>query len=132
MYLGGVSMLSQKQLALIHIARNQIDISEEEYRDLLKNNFRVESSKNLTPFQFKKLMEVFENKLGFVKITGELSEAQYKKIRKMCNLLKWNRERINGFVKRQLGESKAIETINKAEANKVIEGLKGVSYGKKD
>lgn len=132
MYLGGVSMLSQKQLALIHIARNQIDISEEEYRDLLKNNFRVESSKNLTPFQFKKLMEVFENKLGFVKITGELSEAQYKKIRKMCDLLKWNRERINGFVKRQLGESKAIETINKAEANKVIEGLKGVSYGKKD
>mgnify|MGYP000001600738 FL=1 len=125
-------MLSHSQLALIHIARSQIDISEEDYRNLLKNNFKVISSKNLTPFQFKKLMEIFENKLGFVRITGELSEAQYRKIRKMCNLLKWNRDRINGFVKRQLGETKAIETLDKSEANKVIEGLKGVSNGKKE
>ena len=77
-------------------------------------------------------MLLFTVKLGFIRITGELSEAQYKKIRKMCNLLKWNRERINGFVNRQLGEHKAIETLNKSEANKVIEGLKGVSNGKKD
>lgn len=125
-------MLTHSQLALIHIARAQIEISEDDYRNLLKSNFKVESSKNLTPFQFKELLEIFENKLGFVKITGELSEGQYKKIRKMCNLLKWNRERINGFVKRQLGEHKAIETLDKSEANKIIEGLKGVSNGKKE
>ena len=125
-------MLSHNQLALIHIARNQIEISEEDYRALLRSNFKVDSSKNLTPTQFKKLMEIFENKLGFVRVTGELSQAQYKKIRKICNLLKWNRERINGFVTRQLGEHKAIETLNKSEANKVIEGLKGVSNGKKE
>ena len=57
----------------------------------------------------------------------------YKKIRKMCNLLGWNRDRINGFVKRQLGEHKAIETLNKSEANNIIEGLKGVNgHGSKE
>lgn len=118
-------MLTRKQLSLIHVAKNQIDLSDENYRTILKNNFRVGSSKDLAPYQFKELMELF-SKLGFKTITGELSQGQYKKIRKMCNLLCWNRDRINGFVKRQLGTQKPIETLSKSEANKIIEGLKGI------
>ncbi len=118
-------MLTRKQLSLIHVAKSQIDLSDTDYRTILKSNFRVSSSKDLTSFQFKELMYLFK-KLGFKTVTGELSQGQYKKIRKMCNLLCWNRDRINGFVKRQLGTQKPIETITKSEASKIIEGLKAI------
>ncbi len=49
-------MLTRKQLSLIHVAKSQIDLSDIDYRTILKSNFRVSSIKNLTFFQFKKLM----------------------------------------------------------------------------
>ncbi len=49
-------MLTRKQLSLIHVAKSQIDLSDTDYRTILKSNFRVSSIKNLTFFQFKKLM----------------------------------------------------------------------------
>ena len=118
-------MLTRKQLSLIHVAKNQIDLSDEDYRAILKN-FKVSSSKDLAPWYFKELMDLFK-KLGFKQLTGDLSQGQYKKIKVMSNILGWNRTRINGFVRRQLGIQKPLETLSRKEANKIIEGLKNLS-----
>ncbi len=121
-------MLTRAEITLIHLAKTQINISDIEYRYILKNTFNVSSSKELNKYQFKELIRIFK-KLGFKNITGTITLGQYKKIKKMMYILGWDRTRINGFVKRQLGKAKAIETLDKKEANKVIEGLKKINGG---
>lgn len=56
-------MIDNNKKAVIHIAKSQTGMTEEEYRALL-SSVGVESSKDLTPESFKKLMKHFE-KIGF-------------------------------------------------------------------
>jgi hypothetical protein len=56
-------MLSKDKLALIHVAKNKLNLSDEDYRSILAG-FGVESSKDLTANQFKAFMESMK-KLGF-------------------------------------------------------------------
>jgi phage gp16-like protein len=56
-------MLSNRQLALIHVAKTRIGMADPEYRALL-SGFGVESSKQLRQGQFDSVMKQFA-KLGF-------------------------------------------------------------------
>jgi len=56
-------MIAKKKLAVIHIAKAQVGMTDEEYRDLL-SGFGVASSKDLKIGQFDKLMARFEA-MGF-------------------------------------------------------------------
>ena len=40
-------MINNKQKAVLHIARAQLGLSEEEYRDILRTHGRAESAKDL-------------------------------------------------------------------------------------
>lgn len=115
--------LSRAQTGLIHVAKNQLGLDDEEYRTLLKDKFNVTSSKELTWQQFKPLMKLFKQ-LGFKQLTGGLTQGQFKKIMAQVKDRNWDRNRLNGFVARQIGVRKAVETLSKAEAIKVIDGLK--------
>lgn len=50
------------QRAKIHIAKNQLGLTDEVYRDILRLNFKAESSSKLSPFQADKLLEIFKAK----------------------------------------------------------------------
>ncbi len=54
-----MAKITRKQIAVIHIARSQINMPEETYRDILAQ-FGVKSSKELQYSQFKQLMAIFE------------------------------------------------------------------------
>jgi phage gp16-like protein len=56
-------MISKKKLAVIHIAKAQVGMTDAEYRDLLAS-FGVASSKELKAGDFDKVMATFEA-LGF-------------------------------------------------------------------
>jgi len=56
-------MIDNRKKAVIHIAKAQVGMSDEEYRDLL-GSVGVESSKDLNNTTFSKAMNQFE-KLGF-------------------------------------------------------------------
>lgn len=49
------------QIKKIHILRNEIRMSDEEYRDFLQGSFSTLSSKNLSFQQAKKAIELLEN-----------------------------------------------------------------------
>lgn len=51
------------RLAVVHVARQQLGMTDEEYRDLL-GGFGAKSAKDLTPRQFAGVMAKFEQ-LGF-------------------------------------------------------------------
>jgi len=46
----------------IHLAKNQLGLSDEVYRDILRVNFKVKSSKELSSFQAERLLELFKSK----------------------------------------------------------------------
>lgn len=56
-------MISNQKKAVIHIAKAQTGMTEEEYRDLL-SSVGVASSKDLNPVKFDIVMKCFE-KMGF-------------------------------------------------------------------
>ena len=53
------------QLAIIHVAKQQLGLSEADYRRLLRDAAGVESSRSLTPAGFKAVMAAFSER-GFV------------------------------------------------------------------
>ncbi len=68
-------MISNAKKAVIHIAKAQVGMSEDEYRDLL-GSVGVESSKDLTAITFDEIMTHFE-KLGF-KTTAKVRRNKRK------------------------------------------------------
>lgn len=56
--------MSKKHLSLIHVARNQLGLTEEDYRAVLLNVAGVSSSRDLTDSAFEAIMEHFQ-RLGF-------------------------------------------------------------------
>ena len=62
-------MITNKQKALIHIAKQKTGMSDQEYRDLL-GSFGVASSKDLTHGKFDSVMKHFKD-LGFKQTPGK-------------------------------------------------------------
>ena len=58
-------MLSRKQIAVLHVAQNQLGLDDESYRDALEAHGGVRSAKDLGYRGFKVVMAHFE-KSGFV------------------------------------------------------------------
>lgn len=55
-------MPSQQQLAQIHIAKKDLALTDDAYRDILRNQFSVKSSKELTERRADALIELFKDK----------------------------------------------------------------------
>lgn len=66
--------LNPDQLKKIHTLRRQIGMDEEQYRDMLKDNFSVESSKDLTLLQARDLLDRLDRILN-----GGQLKAPFKK-----------------------------------------------------
>jgi hypothetical protein len=142
-------MLTKQELALIHIAKAELGLTDDEYRDLLRSTCNVESSKQLTHRECDKLMRRFCD-LGFklkiktpkpkirqTKIQATetdpdalVTPAQQFKIQELYGQLGWNLERQNAFHQRMVKKS---WPQTRAEANKITEALKAMvarGYGK--
>jgi phage gp16-like protein len=122
-------MLGKSELAVIHIAKTELKLKEDDYRYILQSNFKKDSSKNLNKIEFLKLMEIFE-KLGYKKKRAKKSDnatkSQIKKIKELEELLGWkdSPERLEGFIVRQTGHKSKKEWLSVTDAQKVIEGMK--------
>ena len=105
-------VIDNNKKAVIHIAKTQTGMTEEEYRALL-SSVGVESSKELTPAKFKKLMKHFE-KIGF---NGRDSKPRAStssktlllgKIKAMCANMELNPAYADGIAKRMFSVDKYI------------------------
>ena len=123
------------QLALIHVAKKELALSDEDYRAIL-GQYGVSSSKDLTMAGFEKVMTHME-RLGFKSITprqptrapirdanGPPYPAQLKMLDIYFNRLGFDSaDRRQGFCQRQI---KKPWPQTRAEANMVFEGLKAM------
>jgi len=119
---------------LIHVAKAQLGLSEEQYREILKAHGGAESSVHLDDFGFEKVLLVFKS-LGFKKrrsgghagppLPEYASEGQKKVIYHLMEDLGWWPARLYGFIRKMTGKEKPEELSGKA-AQRVIEGLKAM------
>jgi Bacteriophage Mu, GemA protein len=140
-------MITKSQVRLIHLAKDRLGLSYEEYREILALYGGARSSVELDPEGFFSVMEHFRE-LGFPTSGGDVFEhvepekkpgliiemvtpGQMALIRRLEKKLGWAEEpdRLERFIWKRLG-MRRIRT--KAEAIKVIEALKAMSARKKN
>lgn len=114
--------VDRNRIGLIHVAKETLGIKEEDYRAMLKSNFNVTSSKDLTIPQFEKLMEIYK-KLGFK--SKYITLNQKKNIQKKSKIL-WKEQtdiKLKNFIMQQVGYDIPLARLTVKEAQVVINGL---------
>jgi len=124
-------VLTRGQKALVHVAKNQLGLDDDLYREILMQEAGVSSASELDYKGFERVMKRFR-KLGFRRKRtqpaerpqpgGTITPRQQAKIAELYAALGWTDPR------RQMGFSRRVCGVpwpqTRAQANKVIEALK--------
>lgn len=114
--------IDRNKIALIHAAKAEVKMTEDNYRTVLKSRFNVTTSKDLTIPQFKVLMEIFE-KLGYK--SKYLSRKQLSNIINKAKIY-WGKDcskELKAFIKKQTGQDIQLGRLLIKDAQSVINGL---------
>ncbi len=118
-------MLDHKKLAVIHIVKKELSLSDEQYRDTLERITGVRSAKDLDEGGFRKLMNYFARSKYYRAQRDGITFRQKMFIRDLKGQLQWNEPHFTNFLKKYYKKER-IETLTKKEAIKVIESLKNI------
>lgn len=125
-----MALIDKKKLALIHIVKKELRLSDAEYRQILKEVAGVSSAKEIDDRGFRKLMRYFfRNKNYHVNPAG-LTMKQKIYIKRLANQLSWTDGHLVNFIKKYYHKEK-IESLTRKEAIKLIESLKNVDTHKR-
>ncbi len=129
-------MVTAIQIKLIHIAKHQLNIDDDTYREILQEKYNVSSSTKLTKTQADMLINFFKDK-GFKSIkkvkaniskNGKIITLVKKTQLSLIEILKanivWKND--DGYKLWLQKRMKIRKVITMSEAQKVIEGLKGM------
>lgn len=121
-------MINPGKLKVIHIAKNNLKMKDDDYRFMLQSHFNVTSSKDLTDAQFYRLMELFE-KLGFKSL--QKTYITTNQINYMNRLAKdiWTEgveEKLKDFIKKQLHFEEELKKLSIKEAQKINYALEKI------
>jgi phage gp16-like protein len=118
-------MLDHKKLAVIHIVKKELSLSDQEYRDALEKVTGVRSAKYLDDRGFRKLMNYFARSRYYRINQDGFTFRQKMYIKNLKEQLNWQDLHFANFLKKYYKKT-SIETLTKKEASKVIESLKNV------
>lgn len=123
-------MLDRKKLALIHIVKKEIGLSEEEYRKILWETCQVKTAKDLDPEKFRRLLKfLVQSKFYQVNPYG-LTLKQKLYIKHLVKELNWTEEHFKNFLNKYYHKTE-IQELTRKEAIALIESLKNVKAHKK-
>lgn len=114
-------MLTKNELAAIHILKNQLGLSEDEYRATLAG-YGVESAKNLTKSDYRAVMNAFNEALRSQ--NGGLTLAQERLIRRLVKATADVRYPMSFIAKVVRREVSDVSELTKREAVRVIDAFK--------
>lgn len=131
-------MIDKKKIALIHVAKNQLNLTEDTYRTILKS-LGVESSKELTDEGFKRIMDIFRH-LGFVSnasieevhIENEIwsctdKERRYIEVLWIRHARNKTSDALHRFIYRIV--KKPVFLLTKKDVEKIINAIKHLKTG---
>jgi hypothetical protein len=118
-------MIDHKKLAVIHIVKRELGLSDEEYRNILHMAAGVNSAKELDEAGFRRLIRAFARS-SYYRINPQgLTLRQKLFIQHLFEELHWNPPHCHNFLMKYYRKPD-IEGLNKKEASKVIEALKQI------
>jgi hypothetical protein len=121
----GAGRLDRKKLALIHIVKKELGISDEDYRCLLKRIAGVESSKDLDTAGFRKIMRFFVRSDYFRANAFGMTLKQKMFIMSLASQLRWDPNHLTNFI-RKYYQREGLQALTRKEASHLIESLKAV------
>jgi hypothetical protein len=112
-------------LAVVHIVKKELGLSDRKYRDTLEKITGVRSAKDLDARSFRKLMNYFARSKYYRINRDGLTFRQKVYIKNLRGQLGWNELHFTNFLKKYY-KKETIETLTRKEASKVIESLKNI------
>ncbi len=117
--------LDHKKLAVIHIVKRELDLCDDDYRDILERETGVRSAKYLDEKGFRKLMRSFAAS-GYYRLNRHgLTLRQKIYIKHLADDLSWDKQHFKNFLNKYY-HKKEIDKLTKIEASNVIESLKNI------
>ena len=123
--------MDKKKLALIHIVKKELKLSDKKYRELLQKVAGVNSAKELDEKRFRKLMNFFVRSEHYRINPFGLTIKQKLFIDYLIKQLGWEREHLMNFIRKYYHKSD-IAQLTKKEAIKLIESLKNIKQHSKN
>ena len=117
--------MDKKKLAVIHIVKRELGLSDEEYRDILHMATGVRSAKELDDEGFRRLMRHFARSKHYRINRLGLTFRQKLYIKHLREDLGWDEMHFKNFLKKYYKKTE-LDTLSKKEASKVIESLKNI------
>lgn len=123
--------MDKKKLALIHIIKKELNLSDAEYRNILQEAAGVQSAKELDGASFRKLMNYFVRSPYYQVNRFGLTMRQKMYIKYLVQGLGWEDAHIKNFLHKYYHKFE-IDKLTKKEAIKVIESLKSIKDHQKE
>jgi hypothetical protein len=118
--------MDKKKLAVIHIVKKELDLSDEEYRDILMKTAGVRSAKDLDDKGFQRLMHYFVRSRHYRTTKDSITLRQKLFINHLRLEVGWDEVHFRNFLKKYYNKSN-LNTFSKREASKVIESMKNIA-----
>lgn len=122
-------MLDHKKLAVIHIVKKELGVSDKEYRDTLEKVAGVRSAKDLDEAGFQRLMRYFTKSEHYRASREGITFRQKMYIKHLFDDLAWDAAHCANFLNKYY-KTPRLENLSKKEASKVIESLKHILAGR--
>ena len=122
--------MDKNKLALIHIIKKELNLSDDEYRGILQEVTGVGSAKDLDEEKFRKLMNYFVRSKYYRLNPFGLTMRQKLYIKYLAQQMGWLEEHLSNFLHKYYHKSD-IDKLTKEEAIRAIESLKNVKEHQK-
>ena len=117
--------LDRKKLALVHIVKKELKLSDPDYRCILRRIAGVASAKDLDEAGFRKLMRFFVRSDYFRANSLGMTLKQKLFIKSLASQLGWEDTHLRNFV-RKYYQKDGLEALDRRDASHLIESLKAV------
>jgi hypothetical protein len=114
--------MDNKKLAVIHIVKKELSLSDEEYRNILDRVAGVRSSKDLTDSQFHKLMRYFVSTQHYRATNKGITLRQKYYIKQLQKGLGWDDSHFQNYIYKYF-HNRDLETYSKHDASNLIVAL---------
>lgn len=118
-------MLDHKKLAVIHIVKRDLGLSDEAYRALLREAAGVESARDLDEPGFRRLMRRFVRSRHYRAGPGAMTLRQKWFVQDLLAALGWSEDHVHNFL-RKYYHVDGVEAMSRRDAGHLIESLKNV------
>lgn len=122
--------MDKNKLAVIHIVKKELSLSDEEYRNILQRVTGVKSARELDDAGFRKLMNFFVRSKYYRINPYGLTIRQKLYIKYLTREVAWDEPHLNNFIRKYYHKA-GLDKLTKKEAIKVIEALKAIEQHQK-